>query len=279
MRSKSLTLSTLALFAAFGLFDLPGSRASETKGTARRVTFNKEVAPIFFKHCAECHRPGESAPMSLLTYKEARPWAKSIREKVISREMPPWHADPHVGQFANDRRLSQAEVEAVVAWVEGGAKEGEAKDLPPAPQFAAGWSIGRPDVVLEMPEEFTLEASGPDEYQYFEIPTNFTEDKYVQMAEARPGNRKIVHHIIAFVQPPKKEGDRPKLSKEELQKQREKADRESIRYREGFLVRTKADAPVHDDGCQLSRAAGAATAATAAVVTRKARSSPATRRG
>ena len=206
MRSKSLTLSTLALFAAFGLFDLPGSRASETKGTARRVTFNKEVAPIFFKHCAECHRPGESAPMSLLTYKEARPWAKSIREKVISREMPPWHADPHVGQFANDRRLSQAEVEAVAAWVEGGAKEGEAKDLPPAPQFAAGWSIGRPDVVLEMPEEFTLEASGPDEYQYFEIPTNFTEDKYVQMAEARPGNRKIVHHIIAFVQPPKKEG-------------------------------------------------------------------------
>ena len=256
MRSKSLTLSALALFAAFGLFVLPGSRASEKTGAAKQVTFNKEVAPIFFKHCAECHRPGESAPMSLLTYKEARPWAKSIREKVTSREMPPWHADPHVGQFANDRRLSQAEVEAVAAWVEGGAKEGEAKDLPPAPQFAAGWSIGRPDLVLQMPEEFALEAGGPDEYQYFEVPTNFTEDRYVQMAEARPGNRKVVHHIIAFVQPPKREGDRPKLSKEEIQKQREKADRESIRYREGFLVRTKADAPVHDDGCQLPGGGG-----------------------
>src|SRR5262249_3944040 len=157
-------------------------------------------------NCAECHRPGESAPMSLLSYQDARPWAKSIREKVVSRVMPPWHADPHVGVWSNDRRLTQQQIDTIVAWVDGGAKEGEAKDLPPRPTFVDGWTIGKPDVVLTMTEEFTLDASGPDEYQYFEIPTNFTEDKYVQMAEARPGNRKIVHHIIAFIQPPEKEG-------------------------------------------------------------------------
>src|SRR5262249_58519686 len=94
---------------------------SEIKGS---VTFN-EVAPIFFKNCAQCHRDGEAAPMSLLSYKDARPWAKSIREKVTSKEMPPWHADPHVGQWANDRRLSQSDIDTITAWVDGGAQEGD----------------------------------------------------------------------------------------------------------------------------------------------------------
>ncbi|MCI0665353.1 MAG: cytochrome c [Acidobacteria bacterium] len=216
------------------------------------VTFNKDVAPIFFKNCAECHRPGESAPFSALTFKDARPWAKSIREKVLSREMPPWHADPQTGEWSNDRRLSPKEIETIKAWVDQGAKEGDPKALPPAPKFLDGWTIGKPDLVLTMPEEFTLEASGPDEYQYFEIETKFTEDKYVQMSEARPGNRKIVHHIIAFIQPPPKDGrPRPKLTKEEIEKMRQQAEKESIRYREGFLIRTKLDAPIHDDGCSL----------------------------
>ncbi|HXG66177.1 MAG TPA: cytochrome c, partial [Blastocatellia bacterium] len=218
----------------------------------KAVTFNKDVAPIFFNSCADCHRPGEAAPFSVLSYKEARPWARSIKEKVVTREMPPWHADPHVGEFANDRRLTQAQIDTIVAWVDGGAPEGDPKDLPPAPKFYEGWRIGKPDVVLPMPEEFTLEASGPDEYQYFEIPTNFTEDKYVQAAEARPGNRKIVHHIIAFIQPPPPKGQqRPNLTKEEIEKLREKAEREGIFRREGFLMRMKPDIPVWDDGCQL----------------------------
>ncbi len=219
-------------------------------GAGKTVTFNKDVAAILFKSCAECHRPGEAAPFSVLSYKDTRPWARSIREQVVSRQMPPWHADPHIGEWANDRRLSQTEIDRIAAWVDGGAHEGEAKDLPPAPQFVDGWRIGKPDLVLTMPNEFTLEASGPDEYQNFEIPLNFTEDRYALKAEARPGNRKIVHHIIAFIVPPAK-GDQPKLSEEELARLRAQAEKEAIFYKEGFLQRVKADVPVYDNGCQL----------------------------
>jgi len=204
------------------------SRSAASAGNT--VTFNKDVAPILFKSCAECHRPGEAAPFSVLSYKDARPWAKSIREQVVSRQMPPWHADPHVGAWANDRRLSQTEIDKIAAWVDGGAPEGEANDLPPAPQFVEGWRIGKPDLVLTMPNEFTLEASGPDEYQNFEIPLNFTEDRYVLKAEARPGNRKIVHHIIAFIVPPAK-GDQPRLSEEELARLRAQAEKEMIFFK------------------------------------------------
>jgi mono/diheme cytochrome c family protein len=200
----------LACFACVAVLALQASQASGNKA-AKDVTFSKDVAPIFNKACAECHRPGEAAPFSTLTYKDSRPWAKSIREKVVTREMPPWHADPHVGQWANDRRLSQAEIDTIVAWVDQGAKEGNPKDLPPVPKFVDGWTIGKPDMVISPPEEFTLEASGPDEYQYFEVDPGFKEDVYVQRAEARPGNRKIVHHIIAFVVPPAKGGKKPDL--------------------------------------------------------------------
>src|SRR5262245_9411948 len=124
----ALTILTAAFFLA------PSSSVGGLAKSNAAVTFNKDVAPIFFKSCAECHRPGEAAPMSFLSYKDARPWARSIREKVVSREMPPWHADPRVGQFLNDPRLTQAEIDMITAWVDGGAKEGEARDLPPAPK-------------------------------------------------------------------------------------------------------------------------------------------------
>src|SRR5262247_1110279 len=199
MKKARIIIVVTVLCAAVSLFALPASRAKDTKPSAKNVTFTKDVAPIFFKNCAECHRPGEAAPFSVLSYKDLRPWAKSIREKIVNREMPPWSADPQVGEWANDLRLKQQEIDAITAWIDGGAREGDAKDLPAAPQFAEGWTIGKPDAVIEMPEEFTLGASGPDEYQYFDAPTNFTEDKYVQMAEARPGNRRVVHHVIAFV--------------------------------------------------------------------------------
>ena len=112
------------------------------------VTFTKDVAPIIQKNCQVCHRPGEVAPMSLLTYKEVRPWAKSIREKVLRREMPPWFADPTHGEFINDCRLSQKEIDTLVAWVDDGAKEGDPKDLPPNPKLTDGWQIGKPDIVV-----------------------------------------------------------------------------------------------------------------------------------
>ena len=251
MTSKKLTLPLL--LAAIGLIGLTFAASGSANSPAKKeVTFNKDVAPIFFKNCVECHRANEAAPMSLMSYKEARPWAKSIKEKVINREMPPWHADPHFGEFSNDRRLSQKDVDTIVAWVDGEAKEGDAKDLPPVPQFADGWTIGKPDVVLQMSEEFTLDASGPDEYQYFEIPTNFKEDRYVQMAEARPGNRKIVHHIIAFIQPPPPKDAKPqKFTKEDIEKFRAEREKKSIFRRDGFLMRMKEGIPAYDDGCAL----------------------------
>src|SRR5512144_3174686 len=143
---KSLTLLFSATFlTACFLFLSPSISASDTSKT---VTFSKDVAPIFFKHCADCHRPNDMAPMSLLTYKDARAWARSIREKVVTRQMPPWHADPNHGKFSNDRRLSQQEIDTIAAWVDQGAKQGSPKDLPAAPVFPEGWKIGKPDVVL-----------------------------------------------------------------------------------------------------------------------------------
>ena len=165
-------------------------------------TFTKDVAPVLYKHCAGCHRSGDIAPMSLLTYEEARPWAKSIREKVASGQMPPWHAVAPHGTFVNDRRLSEQEKDTLIRWVDGGAPKGNPKDLPPVPKFPDGWEIGTPDVVISMPKEYEVPASGAIDYQYFEAPTNFTEDKWVQAIEVRPGVRSVVHHILVFSREP-----------------------------------------------------------------------------
>ena len=185
----------VALAAGLALAAAGGSHASP-------VTFTKDVAPILYRKCAECHRPGEIAPMSLLTYQETRPWAKSIRERVVERSMPPWSADPKYGHWANDPRLSPAEIDAVVAWVNAGAPKGDDKDLPPLPKFTDGWTIGPPDVVLQMPEEYTVPADGTVPYLYFSMPTGFAEDKWIQAMEIRPGNRSVVHHVIAYAQDP-----------------------------------------------------------------------------
>ena len=171
--------------------------------TTTEVTFYKHVLAVLQKNCQDCHRSGEAAPMPLLTYKDARPWAKAMREAVLAKRMPPWFADPHVGKFTNDRSLSQADIDTLVAWADSGAKEGNSKDAPPPRQFTEGWVIGTPDVVFELPDEYEVPASGTIDYTYYIVPTNFTEDRWVQMAEARPGNRAVVHHIIAFVRDPK----------------------------------------------------------------------------
>src|SRR5215510_13632723 len=121
-------------------------------------TFNKDVAPVLQKRCQVCHRPGEAAPFSLLTYKDARPWAKAIQQAVVSRKMPPWHADPSVGHFKNDRTLSDAERDTLVAWVNAGAPEGNPKDAPKPLTFIEGWNIGKPDAVFTMPEPFFVPA-------------------------------------------------------------------------------------------------------------------------
>jgi len=174
--------------------------ASASDSSKGQVTFSKDVAPIFYKNCVQCHRAGEIAPMSLLSFRDARPWARAIKEKVVERVMPPWHADPHYGEFANDRRLSEQEVQTIARWVDQGAKEGNAKDLPPTPKFVEGWNIGTPDAIFYLPEAYPVPASGVVEYKYFSVPTNFKEDMYIQAAEIRPGERGVVHHIIVFAQ-------------------------------------------------------------------------------
>jgi hypothetical protein len=140
--------------------------------------------------------------MSLMSYKEVRPWAKAIREQVAKRVMPPWFADPKHGEFSNDSRLSDQEINTIQSWVESGAPEGDRKDLPPTPQFTQGWTIGKPDVVLSMTKEFNIPAEGSIPYQNFVVPTNFTEDRYIQFAEIRQGDRNHVHHIIVNVRYP-----------------------------------------------------------------------------
>jgi hypothetical protein len=140
--------------------------------------------------------------MSLVTYKETRPWAKAIREKVLNRQMPPWHADSQHGRWANDRRMTQKEIDTIVAWIDSGAKEGNAKDLPPAPQLSTGWQIGEPDQIFYMPTEYTVPAEGAVSYQHFMVPTDFKEDRYIQAMEARAGNLAVVHHIVIYVREP-----------------------------------------------------------------------------
>jgi len=127
--------------------------------------------------------------MSFLTYQEARPWAKAMREAVLLKRMPPWFADPHYGKFRNDRRLSQKDVDTIVQWANAGARQGNPADLPTPPTFPEGWQIGTPDVVLEMEAEYQVPMDGTIEYQYFEVPTHFKEDKWIQAAEVRPTGR------------------------------------------------------------------------------------------
>lgn len=166
------------------------------------VTFHKHVAPILQKRCQNCHRAGEIGPMPLLTYKEARPWARAIKEAVLTRKMPPWFANPEHGRFSNDRSLTPDEIDSLAAWADSGAAEGNPNDAPPPRRFVAGWNIAPPDLVVEMPRPFTVPASGRIEYTYVVMPLNLAEDRWVQMAEARPGNAKVVHHMTAYIRDP-----------------------------------------------------------------------------
>jgi peroxiredoxin/mono/diheme cytochrome c family protein len=166
------------------------------------VTYAKDVARIFNKHCVECHHPGEIGPFSLTSYDEAIGWADTIDEVVRQGRMPPWHADPKYGHFANDSRLSDLEKKTIADWIQAGTPEGDPKDLPAAPIFAAGWRIPKPDVVFTVPKPFKVKATGTIDYQFFVIDTGFTEDKWIQAAEVKPSCRAAVHHVLVFVQPP-----------------------------------------------------------------------------
>jgi hypothetical protein len=195
---RSLKIGAISL----GICSLMLVAVSASGPSKTTVTFTKDVAPILYRRCIECHRTGEIAPMSLMSYQETRPWAKSIKQRVVERSMPPWSADPHYGKFSNDPSLSQKEIDTIVAWVDAGSPKGDDKDMPVAPKFVEGWTIGKPDVVLSMQEAHAIPADGTVPYLYFTIPTGFKEDKWIQAMEIRPGNRGVVHHVIAFAQAP-----------------------------------------------------------------------------
>src|SRR5487761_1910621 len=186
MKVTSIAASFLALSAAAFAANAP--------------TFTKDVAPILYTRCLECHRPGEAGPMAFRTYQETRPWAKAIKEAVAKHAMPPWYANTEVDHFSNDRHLSATEVATLTQWADAGAPEGNSADLPKLPEFTEGWVIGKPDLVLKLPREFKIPANGVVQYQYFTIDPGFTEDTWIQAAEVRPTQRAQVHHILVFAQ-------------------------------------------------------------------------------
>jgi peroxiredoxin len=182
----------------------PISRPSRTKAVAAgpAVTYCKDVAPILQKSCQGCHRPGEIGPFPLMTYADAAAWAGAIGEAVSDGRMPPWHADPAHGKFANDRRLSDTEKSTLLAWVNQGCPEGRSSDLPPAREFVAGWDIGKPDEVIATNKEVEVPARAPRgglPYKYVLAGKPFAEDRWVRAAEVRPGNRSVVHHINVYI--------------------------------------------------------------------------------
>jgi mono/diheme cytochrome c family protein len=196
MRRAAVSLATLWAVAT-SVAVLTAADTPEAPGAV--PTFTKDVAPILYKNCVSCHRPGEIGPMALISYQEVRPWAKGIVAQVAARQMPPWGADPHYGTFKNDRSLSQKEIDTIVRWVNGGAPKGNDADLPAVPDFASGWTRGDPDVVLEMPVDFDVPAEGQVDVTDFYLEVPFTEDVYVKAVEIRPGVPQAVHHAGVYV--------------------------------------------------------------------------------
>jgi hypothetical protein len=195
-------LAFTALLGAMLTAAVPAGAAD----TASAPTFSKDVLPILQKNCQSCHRPGEIGPMPLLTYDQARPYARAIKRATESKKMPPWFADSSVQHYSNDMSLGSADVATLGAWADAGAPEGNPADAPPARQFADGWNIvapGKtPDKIVQMPETYQIPAKGTIEYTYIIIPTGFTEDTWVTAAEIRPGNRTLMHHAVLYLRTP-----------------------------------------------------------------------------
>src|SRR5947207_8330418 len=167
----------------------------------RAQTFNKDILPIFQKKCQSCHHEGTVAPMPLMTYKDARPWARAIKERVLKREMPPWHLDKTVGirRYKNDISLSDAEISTIVKWVDAGAPEGDATDMPKQLAFASEdeWFTGKPDLLVTT-NDFGMYPAGPDWWidQYAEM--TLTDNRWIKSMEIKPSNRRIVHHAVVY---------------------------------------------------------------------------------
>ena len=209
-RVLALSAATLVMCVVARPFQgrIGGAESPTPQGTP--ISFTRDVAPILHGKCVTCHRAGEVAPMPLLTYDDARPWARSIKAKVAARQMPPWFADPSVGAFANDARLSDAEIATITKWVDAGAPQGNPADMPPMPKSEdiTTWRIGQPDLVVRYPE-FKMPAAGPDLYGTLTAPFGLTDDRYIKAIQSRvvdSDSRKVVHHALSFAVVPGDDG-------------------------------------------------------------------------
>jgi mono/diheme cytochrome c family protein len=196
---KPLVILVLLLAATSLAPAAPRAERDPAPAPAGTLTFNKDVAPVLFDNCVSCHRPGEVAPFSLTTYADVKRRSKQIADVTGRRYMPPWKADEGAGVFHGARQLTDRQIGMIRQWVEAGAPEGDAKDLPPLPTFTEGWQLGEPDAVFDPGEDFGIPADGPDIYRCFVLPTQFGKDRYVSAMEVRPGNRKVVHHVMGYV--------------------------------------------------------------------------------
>jgi mono/diheme cytochrome c family protein len=197
MNLKALAVSSVLAGVATASMSMRAAPA----GSDRIATFNRDVLPILQKNCQTCHRPGEVAPMSFLTYKDTRPYARAMKTAVAKRQMPPWFADPAYGHFSNDKRLSDSDIQTIAAWADGGAPEGDENDRPAPIVFQDGWGL-KPEIVIEMPKDIDLPATGTINYKLILVKANFQEDMWVVAADLRPGNPQAVHHMRAIVRPP-----------------------------------------------------------------------------
>jgi Copper type II ascorbate-dependent monooxygenase, C-terminal domain len=199
MRASLLTAVLMVLTIA------PSLARSKTRASNLHhgpPTFFHDVLPILQQHCQSCHRPDEIAPMPLMSYKEAKPFATAIASDARDRKMPPWFADTQIGHFSNDPSLSADEMQTLVDWAAANAPAGKREDAPPPAQFTQGWNIPQPDVVVRMPKPVAIPAQGDVEYTYEIVPTGFAEGKWVAMSEIRPTSRENVHHAVVYVRPP-----------------------------------------------------------------------------
>ena len=198
MRHIAYTAVVLAASATIAVAS--GQAAAQSPPNSAPVTFTRDVLPILQKNCQSCHRPGQIGPMPLLSYQQARPWARAIRQQVATRTMPPWHADPRYGHFVNDRSLKQSDIETLVAWADGGAVEGDPRDAPPPVTWAPdGWLV-EPDLVVTLPD-YQVPASGVIEWENLAVPSPFREDTWVTSIEILPSDPATVHHMCFEFQP------------------------------------------------------------------------------
>jgi hypothetical protein len=191
-RAFILSMSVLAI-------PLLSAAPAPKPAAQQHLTFTRDIAPILYSNCITCHRPGEVAPFSLIDYKDAKKHAKDLATVTESRYMPPWKAEPGHGEFLGERRLTEEQIKLIKNWAAQGAPEGDPKHLPKVPQFAEGWYLGEPDLVVKMPQAYTVPAEGRDVFRVFVLPMDIPEDKYVTAVEFRPSNRKVVHHSLFFL--------------------------------------------------------------------------------